>query len=276
MNMRTSRRRGASSGAHSASPARAMPERGGRRGGRGAASAPAGTCWLYGLHAVQAALENPARKLRQLLVTAEAQETLAARLEGGFPIQAVRAERTHLDALCGADAVHQGMALLADMLTPPDLDTVLEQPGPVLVLDQVTDPRNVGAILRSAAAFGAVAVVMQDRNAPDETGTLARAASGALEIVPLIRVVNLSRVLDALKARGLWVVGLDAGGGILDGAAFHQRRVALVLGAEGAGLRRLTREHCDEIAGLAMSSQMESLNVSNAAAVALYEMFRHR
>lgn len=240
------------------------------------ASAPRGTCWLYGLHAVQAALENPARRPRQLLVTAEAQETLSARLEGGLPIQPVRTERARLDTLCGPDAVHQGMALLVDMLTPPDLDTVLEQPGPVLVLDQVTDPRNVGAILRSAAAFGAVAVVMQDRNAPEETGTLARAASGALEIVPLIRVVNLSRMLEALKTRGLWVVGLDAGGGILDGASFSQRRVALVLGAEGTGLRRLTREHCDEIAGLAMSSQMESLNVSNAAAVALYEMYRHR
>lgn len=275
MNMRTPRRRGASSAAHSAPSSRHAPERGGR-GSRGVASAPRGTCWLYGLHAVQAALENPARRPRQLLVTAEAQETLSARLEGGLPIQPVRTERARLDTLCGPDAVHQGMALLVDMLTPPDLDTVLEQPGPVLVLDQVTDPRNVGAILRSAAAFGAVAVVMQDRNAPEETGTLARAASGALEIVPLIRVVNLSRMLEALKTRGLWVVGLDAGGGILDGASFSQRRVALVLGAEGAGLRRLTREHCDEIAGLAMSSQMESLNVSNAAAVALYEMYRHR
>ena len=275
MNMRTPRHRGAPAANRSAHSARPASDRSGR-GGRGAASAPRGACWLYGQHAVQAALENPARKLRQLLVTAEAQETLAARLEGGFPIQAVRTERARLDTLCGPDAVHQGMALLVDVLTPPDLDTVLERPGPVLVLDQVTDPRNVGAILRSAAAFGAVAVVMQDRNAPDETGTLARAASGALEIVPLIRVVNLSRVLDALKTRGLWVVGLDAGGGILDGASFGQRRVALVLGAEGAGLRRLTREHCDEIAGLAMTGDMESLNVSNAAAVALYEMYRHR
>ena len=236
---------------------------------------PAGAAnWLYGTHPVLAALRNPHRRLRRLLLTDEARAALAGRLPEPMPLAAEPTDRARLDALLGRDAVHQGVALLADPLSPPPLDHVLQQPGPLLVLDQVTDPRNVGAILRSAAAFGAAAVIVQDRNAPEETGTLAKAASGALETVPLMRAVNLARTLVALKAAGLWVVGLDAGGGILDGPAFRQRRVVLVLGAEGEGLRRLTRESCDEIAGLAMPGAMESLNVSNAAAVALYELVR--
>ena len=236
---------------------------------------PAGAAnWLYGTHPVLAALANPHRRLRRLLLTEEAEAGLAGRLPTAMPLAVERSDRQRLDALLGRDAVHQGVALLADPLAAPPLDQVLQRPGPLLMLDQVTDPRNVGAILRSAAAFGVAAVIVQDRNAPEETGTLAKAASGALETVPLMRAVNLARTLVALKAAGLWVVGLDAGGGTLDGAAFRQRRVVLVLGAEGEGLRRLTRESCDEIAGLAMPGAMESLNVSNAAAVALYELTR--
>jgi 23S rRNA (guanosine2251-2'-O)-methyltransferase len=170
---------------------------------------------------------------------------------------------------------HQGVALLADVLAPPSLAAVLERSGPIVVLDQVSDPRNVGAILRSAAAFGAAAVVTQDRNAPEETGALAKAASGALETVPLLRAVNVARTLIALKAAGCWVVGLDAAGGVpLAGPSLASRRVALVLGAEGDGLRRLTRETCDELARLDMPGPMESLNVAAAAAVALYEIRR--
>ena len=244
---------------------------------RPGADAPRGTVWLYGLHAVGAALANPARRLRRLVLTEEAEATLAARHRQPWPLAAERVERGRLDHLLGRDTVHQGAALLADLLTTPALAQVLERPGPVLVLDQVSDPRNVGAILRSAQAFGAAAVIVQERNAPEETGALAKAASGALETVPLLRAVNLARTLVALKAAGCWVVGLDAGGAPLAGPSLAERRVALVLGSEGEGLRRLTRETCDEVMGIAMPGSgggLDSLNVSAAAAVALYELGR--
>jgi 23S rRNA (guanosine2251-2'-O)-methyltransferase len=236
--------------------------------------APRGSLWLYGQHAVAAALANPARRLRRLILTEEAEVALTLRLPPPWSLQAERMERGEIDRLLGRDAVHQGFALLADPLPPPALAAVLERPGPILVLDQVTDPRNIGAILRSAAAFGAAGVITQDRNTPEETGALAKAASGALETVPLLRAVNIARTLIALKAADVWVIGLDAGAKPLAGAAHAGRRVALVLGAEGEGLRRLTRETCDETAGLAMPGAMESLNVSAAAAIALYELNR--
>ncbi len=235
---------------------------------------PRGAVWLYGLHAVAAALANPARRLRHLMLTEEAQQTLAQRLPQPWPLAHEQVERGRLDHLLGRDIAHQGAALLADPLGTPSLQHVLERAGPLIVLDQVTDPRNIGAILRSAAAFGVAAVITQDRNAPEETGAMAKAASGALETVPLLRAVNIARTLIALKAAGIWVVGLDAGGRALAGPTLADRRIALVLGAEGEGLRRLTRETCDEIAGLAMKGAMESLNVSAAAAVALYELAR--
>ena len=207
-------------------------------------------------------------------MTEEAEATLVAVLRPPWALQPERMERAGIDKLLGREAVHQGFALLADPLAPPSLAHLLERPGPVLVLDQVTDPRNIGAILRSAAAFGAAGIITQDRNSPEETGSLAKAASGALETIPLVRAVNIARTLIALKAAGLWVVGLDAGAKGLSSADFAERRVALVLGAEGEGMRRLTRETCDETAGLAMPGAMESLNVSAAAAVALYEITR--
>ena len=233
-----------------------------------------GAHWLYGVHAVEAALRNPARRLRRLLLTEAAEASLAARLAPPWAVPAERAEGGRLDQLLGRETVHQGAALLADPLAVPMLAAALDRGGPVVVLDQVSDPRNVGAILRSAAAFGAAAVVVQERHAPEESGALAKAASGALERVPLLRAVNLARTLVALKAAGCWVVGLDAGGGRLDGATLKGRRVALVLGGEGAGLRRLTRDTCDEVAGLPMPGGIESLNVAAAAAVALYELVR--
>ena len=237
-------------------------------------AAPRGSVWLHGLHPVAAALANPARRLKRLVLTEEAEANLAARLPQPWPLAPERIERARLDALLGRDTVHQGAALLADLLPPPALSAVLARPGPILVLDQVTDPRNIGATLRSAAAFAAAAVVLQDRNAPEETGVMAKAASGALETVPLLRAVNLARTLVALKAAGLWIIGLDAAAPVLEGRALAERRIALVLGAEGDGMRRLTRETCDELCGLAMPGVMESLNVSAAATVALYELAR--
>ena len=240
--------------------------------------APRGAVWLYGLHAVAAALANPSRRLRRLLATEDAEASLATRLSPPWAIGAERTERPRLDQLLGRDVVHQGVALLVDPLAPPSLAHLLDRPGPVIVLDQVSDPRNVGAILRSAAAFVAAGVITQERNAPEETGALAKAASGALERVPLLRAVNIARTLVALKAAGCWVVGLDpAAGAPLSGPALAERRVALVLGSEGDGLRRLTRDTCDERAGIAMpggSRALDSLNVAVAAAVALYELGR--
>ena len=242
-----------------------------------ATETPRGSVWIYGLHAVAAALANRHRRLRRLVLTEEAQHALAARLPPPWPITPEAVERARLDTILGRDAVHQGVALLADPLASPALAQALERPGPVLVLDQVSDPRNVGAILRCAAAFSAACVITQERNAPDETGALAKAASGALESVPLLRAVNIARTLIALKAAGCWTVGLDPDAAPLSGPALAQRRVALVLGAEGEGLRRLTRETCDELSGIAMAGGgglLDSLNVSASAAVALYELGR--
>lgn len=236
---------------------------------------PKGTVWLYGHHAVAAALANPARRLRRLLLTEDAEAALAQQFRPPWPVTPERVDRSRMDQLLGRDIVHQGVALLADPLAPPSLQSVLEKEGPLVVLDQVTDPRNVGAIMRTAAAFGAVAVITQDRNAPEENGALAKAASGALETMPLLRAVNIARTLIALKAADIWCVGLDAAGGtVLSGPSFAGRRVALVLGAEGDGMRRLTKETCDEIAVLTIKGVVESLNVSAAAAVALYELTR--
>ncbi len=247
--------------------------------GERAPAVPNGAVWLYGVHAVAAALGNPARRLRRLVVAEEAQAALAAERPQPWPVQPELTARDRIDQLLGArqgsGIVHQGVALLTDQLTTPPLLDALKRPGPVLVLDQISDPRNIGALLRTAQAFGAAMVITQDRNAPEETGALAKAASGALELIPLLRIVNIARALIVLKAADVWVVGLDGAAPTrLNGAAFAGRRVALVLGSEGEGLRRLTRDTCDEVAALGMPGGMESLNVSAAGAVALYELTR--
>ncbi|HSK41246.1 MAG TPA: 23S rRNA (guanosine(2251)-2'-O)-methyltransferase RlmB [Arenibaculum sp.] len=230
-----------------------------------------------------AALVNPERRCRRLLATPAALEALsgalaeatARGLDRPAPIVVDRAE---LDRLL-PDTVHQGAALDAAPLPEVSLDDVCRAATAkvrdvVVVLDQVTDPHNVGAILRSAAAFGASAVVLPERNAPEVTGTLAKSASGALEVVPLVRIVNLARAIGELQGSGYWCVGLDESGERTLAQMDLSGRVALVMGAEGAGLRRLTMERCDDIARLPTRGPIGSLNVSNAAAVALYELVR--
>jgi 23S rRNA (guanosine2251-2'-O)-methyltransferase len=232
--------------------------------------------WLYGRHAVTAALTNTARRKYRLVATENAVRDLG-RLPPSLAVDLVRSPRD-IDALLPPGSVHQGLALDVAPLDGLTLDDVLDAVGPgpavILVLDQVTDPHNVGAILRSAAAFSASAVVTTERQAAAESGALAKAASGALDMVPYVAVVNLARALDQLAGAGFWRVGLEGETQALLTDSIADPRIALVMGAEGAGLRRLTRERCDVLAKLPMSGGMESLNVSNAAAIALYECAR--
>lgn len=241
--------------------------------------------WIYGRHAVLAALGNPERPISRIIAApGQIDEITAALKSKDIPADRPQPEtldRREIDALLPRDAVHQGLAALVQPLPEKAVEDICNeaekvQSALVLILDQATDPHNIGAILRSAAAFGADAVIVQDKNAPEVTGTLAKAASGALETVPLVTATNLSRALDQLKGAGFWCIGLDgeAGGPIAE--ADLSGRVALVLGAEGAGLRRLVKEHCDLLVRIPIRSAMESLNLSNAAAITLYEVARRR
>jgi 23S rRNA (guanosine2251-2'-O)-methyltransferase len=225
---------------------------------------------FYGRHAVIAALANPNRTVRKIWGTREALGQLD--LPPVLPI--VYSDVADMGRMVPSDAPHQGIVAEVEPLDDVWLGEILEQgqddKRPILVLDQVTDPHNVGAILRSAAAFDALCIVTQDRHAPPESGVLARAASGALEIVPWVRVVNLARALDEIAEAGYWRIGLDGEADVNLGDAIGESRVALVLGAEGEGLRHNSMAHCDILAKLPISPRMESLNVSNAAAIALY------
>jgi 23S rRNA (guanosine2251-2'-O)-methyltransferase len=267
MNKRPHHRPGVKLGAtHEQTERRERFERARRESLRGASED--GPVIMYGWHTVSAALRNPARKIRKLLATENAARRLT---EENIP-NANRAEIVRPHAIAERllpDAVHQGLYLEVDPLSGPDIES-LEATGVVLVLDQITDPHNVGAILRSAAAFGVRALITTQRHSPDATGALAKAASGALEHVAMINVQNLARGLTALKEKGFLTVGLDSEGDA-DLAAIKLRApLALVLGAEGKGLRQLTRETCDHVARIDMPGVIASLNVSNATAVALY------
>jgi 23S rRNA (guanosine2251-2'-O)-methyltransferase len=237
------------------------------RGGEARASGD-GAVILYGWHTVKAALENPARRIRRLYATANAARRLA---EDGVAL-ALEPELVRPDAIAhrlGPDAVHNGLLAEADPLPSPELEE-LEPAGIVLVLDQITDPHNVGAILRTAAGFAVNAVVTTARHSPEATGVLAKSASGALEYVPIVTVQNLARALETLRERGFLLVGLDSTGDADLGDAALRAPLALVLGAEGKGLRQLTRTTCDQVARLDLPGRIKSLNVSNAAALALY------
>lgn len=225
---------------------------------------------FWGKHAVYAALDNPNRVLRKLWATREAASQIV--IPDGLNV--AFADVADLGRMVPHDAPHQGLVLEVDPLEDVWLGDLLadgaKDSRPLLVLDQVTDPHNVGAILRSAAAFDALGIVTQDRHAPPEGGALAKAASGALEVVPWVRVVNLSRALDEIGEAGYWRIGLTGHAKRLLGDAIGGAKVALVLGAEGEGMRQNTEAHCDELAKLPISPKAESLNVSNAAAIALY------
>ena len=234
-------------------------------------SAPAsGNPKFYGRHAVYAALDNPERKLIKLWATREELGKIV--VPEGLSVQF--AEVADLARYVPKDAPHQGLVLevgaLEDVWLTDALAIDVDDTRPLLVLDQITDPHNVGAIFRTAAAFDAVAVITQDRHAPPESGALAKAASGALEITPWVRVVNLARALEEIGEAGYWRIGLSGHAAVTLDDALTPGRNALVLGAEGDGMRRNIEEHCDALAKLPISERMESLNVSNAAAVALY------
>ena len=241
-----------------------------------------GQLWLYGAHAVAAALENPSRKVERLVLTPEAllrqgKDMASAAARRKIPPETMKSAA--LATLLPTGAVHQGIAAAAKPLASLQLDEACsvsqDERSLVVVLDQVTDPRNLGAVLRSAAAFGARAVIVQDRNTPQETGVMAKAASGGLDRVPLVRAVNLARALEGLAKLGYWRITLDPGAKAPLDSARTDGAVALVLGAEGKGLRRLTSEHCDAAARLpVVSGRSANLNVSVAAAIALYEFVR--
>jgi 23S rRNA (guanosine2251-2'-O)-methyltransferase len=260
------------------------PERQADRPRRPEKPAPREGILLWGVHAVKAAWLSPKRKCLRLW-TAESglaafEKTIIQAKQAGLTRpEPKRVERHELDRLLPPGSVHQGIVLEAAALPDIALHEIIDAETPpdlVLALDQVTDPHNVGAIARSAAAFGAGAIVMTERNAPGLTGVLAKSASGAIEHVPLIHIVNLARAIEELQQAGYWCVGLAEEGAKELSACDLTGRTALILGAEGEGLRQLTRKKCDELARLPTQGPIGSLNVSNAAAVALYEVRRQK
>ncbi len=270
-------------------PRKSAPSRRHQPGGprRAGAAPPGPDRRLFGLHAVREAWLNPDRICRQLWATEAGLQGLAAAIDRARSQSLDRPSpeivpRGRLDKLVGAGAVHQGVVLDSDPLPPTDLEDVgraaaIRPRAAVIVLDRVTDPHNIGAILRSAAAFGALALIVTDRHTPEITGTLAKSASGAVEHLAMVRVRNLAQALERLKALGFRCIGLaEEADRDLPAAIEDAARTAIVLGAEGPGLRRLTRDTCDVLARLPTGGPIGSLNVSNAAAVALYELARSR
>ncbi len=229
---------------------------------------------LYGRHAVMSALQNPKRRIGKLICTAEN----AVEISRKYPqIPLEVAAKKDIDRLFPADAVHQGLALYCSPLEAPSLEELCDYAQRqdrcrVLILDQVTDPQNIGAIVRSAAAFGVSAVIVQDKNSPQESGAMAKAAAGTLELVPVVRVTNLSRAAEVLKKSGFWIVGMDGYAKTTIDKVDKSGKLAVIMGSEGSGMRRLVEESCDLTVRLPISDKVESLNVSTAAAIVLYEL----
>ena len=232
--------------------------------------------WIYGLHAVIAALRNPDRTVRRILVTENVSKNLQEWADTGV-LSIV--SRKDIDRNLEPNAVHQGIAAQIEPLATRSVKEIINQTADskrvtLIALDQVSDPRNIGAILRSAAAFGAIALLQQDRHAPPVTGAMAKSASGGLEQVSMVYAPNIVRALRQLKVAKFWIVGLDSHAETVLGTSELPDRCCLVLGAEGSGLRRLTREECDLNIKIPINNSIDSLNLSNAAAVALYEINR--
>ena len=262
-----------------AEPPRPAPSR--NRGPRGPKPHDSGDIWIYGTHAAYAALNNPARVCRRILVTRQAAETLAERRHGSATPEPEICSREEIEAALPDGAVHQGIAVSVSPLPDLALDELCDsltdvEAATLAVLDQASDPRNIGAVMRSAAAFGVQAILVQDRHAPEATAVMAKAASGALEQVPMIRVTNIVRAMETLKSYEFWCIGLDGSADQSLASVAPNGRNALIFGAEGSGLRRLTRETCDMLVKIPISDSIDSLNISNAAAVAFYEIVRNR
>jgi 23S rRNA (guanosine2251-2'-O)-methyltransferase len=248
-----------------------MSKRAGKGGsGHRPSKAPSSRPRFWGRHPVTAALANPERRIRQMWATHDA----IAGIDVPTSVPIIYASAADLGRLVPSDAPHQGLVIDVDPLEDIWIGDLLQIGAdgdrPLVILDQVTDPHNVGAVLRSAAAFDALGIITQDRHSPPESGALARAASGALESVPWVRVVNLARALEEIAEAGYWRIGLTGEAELALGDALGPKRIALVLGAEGEGMRANTELHCDQLARLPISPKVESLNVSNAAAIALY------
>ncbi len=244
-----------------------------KHGGAPSRNADSSGSWVYGWHAVNAALANPDRVVTRIVVSEAGQDRLKLRRELPKPHVV---EARELDRMLGADAVHQGIAIHVRPLEPFVLEDIIhtENPrGPILILDQVSDPQNVGAILRSAAAFDAIAVLYPKDHSAAETPAMAKAACGAIDMVPRIQVTNLATAMRELQAAGWWIIGLEGESKTLISDLKIGPKTVIVLGAEGKGMRRLTAECCDERVRLPMGERMESLNVSNAAAIALYQLY---
>ena len=226
--------------------------------------------WIYGKHSAEAALKNPKRKIYQVMVTRNSWNLFKEIL----PTHAEVCDDRKITAMVGKDAVHQGIAVLVGSLNDGHLEKV-DLGRLVVVLDQVTDPHNVGAVMRSASAFGASTVINTFRNSPPEGGVLAKSASGAMELVKYVRVRNLADSIQYLKDQGFWVAGLDAEGSQNITVVGEHKKIALVMGAEGKGLRQKTRDYCDLLVSIPIRREQESLNISNAAAIALYEASKY-
>ncbi|MFV0321342.1 MAG: 23S rRNA (guanosine(2251)-2'-O)-methyltransferase RlmB [Alphaproteobacteria bacterium] len=233
---------------------------------------------LYGLHAVEAALKNPAREIEAIIINPNAQgkvkelyEKLAQNTPHDFDL--IEMERPYFDLLAGGDAVHQSIIMFSQPLPIWEVEDLYEKPhAMVMMLDQPSDPRNIGAILRSCAAFGADALIVTDKNTPESTPLMAKAAVGAMEYIPIIRVTNLKNAVDKLKDNGFWFIGLDGHTETAIDDIEPAEKSVIIMGSEGDGLRRLTKESCDFLVKIPMEKQMESLNMSVAASIALYEL----